>query len=191
MEMNRRLKFLVNSPVWDFLLSAFFLPPLLKAAEPYHPKRILEVGCGQGDTTRLLLRRFPDAAVTAVDFDAEQIALARQRVTDRRATFLQADAGSLPFTDGSCDAVFEFNSLHHIAHWQRALGELSRVLASRGIFAAMDETTAFFNPLFRWYDRPESLFTRDEFMRTTADHGLAVATDIGSDRILKIVFNKK
>jgi ubiquinone/menaquinone biosynthesis C-methylase UbiE len=191
MEMNRRLKFLVNSPVWDLLLSVFFLPPLLKAAEPYRPKRILEVGCGRGDTTRLLLRRFPDASITAVDYDAGQIVLARRRVSDRRATFLQADAGRLPFADGSFDAVFEFNSLHHIAHWQQALGEFGRVLAPRGIFAAMDETASFFNPFFRWYDRPESLFTKEEFLRIAAGAGLTVVSDIGSTGVLKIICNKK
>jgi ubiquinone/menaquinone biosynthesis C-methylase UbiE len=191
MEMNLRLKFLVNSPLWDLLLGVFLLPPLLKAVEPRRPKKILEIGCGRGDTTRLLLRRFPEAAVTAVDYDAGQIALAGRRVTDRRVTFLQADAGRLPFDNGSFDSVFEFNSLHHIVHWQQVLAEIGRVLAPGGMFAAMDETAAFFNPLFRWFDQPESLFTEAGFLRRAAATGLNQVAGVGSAAIIKFVFEKK
>lgn len=191
MEMNRRLKLLVNSPVWELLLNGFLLPPLLTAVRQRRTRRILEIGCGRGDTTKLLLRRFPDAEIAALDYDAEQIALARRRVRDGRASFLQADAGQLPFGGGSFDVVFEFNSLHHIAHWQRVLREVGRVLGPAGVFVCMDETTAFFNPLFRWFDRPESLFSKDEFLLTAAEAGLRPVADVGSAGILKIVFEKK
>jgi hypothetical protein len=55
----------------------------------------------------------------------------------------------------------------------------------------MDETAAFFNPLFRWFDRPESLFTREEFALAAAAGGLIPSRDIGSRAVIRTVFNKK
>ncbi len=188
--MNRRLKLLVNSPLWSALLGRILLPPLLQAA-PRRPERVLEIGCGQGDTTRLLLQRFPGAAVTATDYDAAQVELARKRLRSGAVTVARADATDLPFAAGSFDAVFEFNSLHHIADWRRALAETARVLRPGGFLAVMDETAIFFNPFFRWFDRPESLFTREEFALAAAELGLMPARDVGSRAIIKTVFNKK
>jgi len=190
MEMNRRLKLLVNSPLWSALLGRLLLPPLLEAA-PRQPTRILEIGCGRGDTTALLHQYFPDAAITATDCDAAQIGLAERRLKDWAEEVAQADAAALPYASDSFDAVFEFNSLHHIADWRQALSELSRVLRPGGFMAVMDETVGFFNPFFRWFDQPESLFTKEEFILAAADHGLLPARDVGSRSVIKIVFNKK
>ncbi len=190
MEMNRRLKLLVNSPLWSALLGSILLPRLLRAV-PRGPERILEIGCGRGDTTRLLLSRFPGAAVTATDYDDAQVALARERLRGRTVTVDQADATALPFTAGGFDAVFEFNSLHHIADWRRALSEMARVLRPGGRLAVMDETASFFNPFFRWFDQPESLFTKEEFVLAAAEIGLLPSSDTGSRSIIQIVFDKK
>ena len=188
--MNRRLKLLVNSPLWSALLIRHLLPPLLAAA-PRRPGRILAIGCGRGDSTSLLRRHFPDAAITATDYDAIQIELARRRLPPGTAELDRADATALPYASDSFDAVFEFNSLHHISDWRLALSELSRVLRSGGHLTVMDETARFFNPLFRWFDEPESLFTREDLILAAADLGLLPLKDVGSRSIIKIVFHKK
>lgn len=190
MEMNPLLKTFVNSPLWAGLLKHLFLPPLF-AALPERPARILEIGCGRGDTTRMLLLRFPAAEVVATDYDPAQVALAARRVTDRRLTVQQADATALPFADSSFDLVIECNTFHHVARWEAAFVECGRVLARGGTFAAMDEDAKLFNPLFRWFDRPESLFTKRAFMDAAAAAGLALTKDAGTRRIIRCVFAKK
>ncbi len=190
MEMNPLLKVFVNSPLWAGLLERWFLPPLL-AALPKDPARILEIGCGRGDTTRLLLTQFPSARIVATDFDGAQVALASRRVASPRLEIRQADATALPFPDGAFDLVVEFNTFHHVASWTAALGECGRVLRPGGTFAAMDETRMLFNPLFRAFDRPESLFTKEECLSAAGAAGFVLEKDVGTRRIIRAVFAKK
>ncbi len=191
MQMNRRLKLLVNSPLWRWLLGSVLLPPLFAAVRGRRPARLLEIGCGRGDTTRLLAGLYPGVALTATDFDEDQVALARRAWPPIPAGFRAADATRLPFGDSEFEAVVEFNSLHHIADWRQALRECARVLSPGGWLAVMDETAGFFNPLFRWYDRPESLFTKEEFLSAAAEAGLALEADVGSASIIKLVLARR
>ncbi len=189
MQMNRRVKLLVNSPLWAWLLRFFVLPPLLNKLKGLEPKRILEVGCGQGDTTAVLAELFPKTDITATDYDGEQVSRASRRKLTR-VVFEPADATSLNYPDASFDLVVEFNTFHHIADWKRAIREVSRVLKYGGAFAVIDETKHFFNPLFTWFDRPEAMFTKEEFFSAAADAGLKLVGDVGSAGFVKARFMK-
>jgi len=188
--MNPLLKTFVNSSLWAALLERWFLPPLFEAM-PRAPRRILEIGCGRGDTTKLLLARYPGATIVATDFDPAQVALAGGRVSNARASFRQADAAALPFPDASFDLVVEFNTFHHVERWQAAFRECARALVPGGAMAVMDELLALWNPVFRWFDRPDSLFTRDEFFIAAAGAGLIPTKDLSSTRIIRAVLGKK
>ncbi len=57
------------------------------------PVRILEVGCGTGILTQLLLRHFPNASIDAIDISEKMIAQARRRLGHHlRASWRAADA---------------------------------------------------------------------------------------------------
>ena len=97
---------------------------------------ILEVGCGVGAQTEILLRRFPDIRVTGIDLHPEQLAAARTGLESRpwcpgRYTLLEADATNTPFTAGQFDGAFLCWVLEHIPQPQRVLAEVKRVLAPR------------------------------------------------------------
>lgn len=71
--------------------------PLAEAA------RVVDIGCGPGNSTELLAERFPGAELTGVDSSAAMLATARERLP--RATFIEADvAGWSP--DGAVDLLF-------------------------------------------------------------------------------------
>ena len=54
-----------------------------------HPRRILDVGCGPGNSTELLAARYPHAEIVGIDSSPEMIAMARERLP--RAKFVVAD----------------------------------------------------------------------------------------------------
>jgi ubiquinone/menaquinone biosynthesis C-methylase UbiE len=102
--------------------------------------RCLEIGCGQGVVTRLLVERF-GAQVVATDFDPEQLAVAQERLADlgERVEFRIVDARAIPFDDAQFDAVFSFGVLHHILNgWRQVIAETARVVKPDGWFVFTD-----------------------------------------------------
>lgn len=102
--------------------------------------RCLEIGCGHGIVTRLLVERFM-ARVMATDLDPAQLALARERLADiqENVQFRVADAREMPFDETQFDGVFSFGVLHHVpGGWRRAVAETARVLSPGGWFVFTD-----------------------------------------------------
>ncbi len=67
-----------------------------RSADTARFRQILELGCGTGRLTAALRRDFPEAHLTAVDFSADMLALARQRLGhDSRVEWVHGDAESL------------------------------------------------------------------------------------------------
>jgi SAM-dependent methyltransferase len=89
------------------------LAPLAAACDRVagEPGRILELGTGTGAGARMLARRFPGAAIDAVDLSPAMIDAARARSADvaDRISFAVADASSLPFAAESFDVVVQLN----------------------------------------------------------------------------------
>jgi ubiquinone/menaquinone biosynthesis C-methylase UbiE len=106
---------------------------------PPHP-HCLEIGCGHGVVTRLLVERF-GAQVVATDFDPDQLSLAQERLAnlEKSVQFRIVDAREMPFDDAQFDGVFSFGVLHHILDgWRQAVAETARVLRPGGWFVFTD-----------------------------------------------------
>jgi ubiquinone/menaquinone biosynthesis C-methylase UbiE len=102
--------------------------------------RCLEIGCGQGIVTRLLVEHFA-ARVVATDFDPGQLALAQESLADLEESveFRVVDARKMPFDDAQFDGVFSFGVLHHIlGGWRQVVSEIARVLKPGGWFVFTD-----------------------------------------------------
>jgi ubiquinone/menaquinone biosynthesis C-methylase UbiE len=61
-------------------------------------ERILDVGCGTGSLTRVLLES-ADVSIVGVDLAEVYLESARQTIRDQRVDFKTGDATSLPFAD--------------------------------------------------------------------------------------------
>ncbi len=96
----------------------------------------LDVGCGNGASTALLLDRCAPALVRGIDPSEGQLAFARERLAGRPAQFEQGSAMDLPFADGQFDAAMMALVLFFVPDPARGLAEMARVVAPGGIVAA-------------------------------------------------------
>ncbi|MDR2196935.1 MAG: class I SAM-dependent methyltransferase [Coriobacteriales bacterium] len=102
--------------------------------------QVLDLGAGTGLTTDFLLRRFPEAQVTLVDFSEEMLAQARARFHDRaNVHYLVGDYRSLPAT-GAYDVIVSGLSIHHLEHSEKQalFSRLYELLKPGGEFVNAD-----------------------------------------------------
>lgn len=93
---------------------------------PLRGQRVVDLGCGPGFYSTALRQR--GAEVTPVDNSAEEMAL----LGEPPAGALLADAGDLPFEDGSFDGVFCSNLLEHTPSAAPVIAEIERILRPGG-----------------------------------------------------------
>jgi SAM-dependent methyltransferase len=99
-----------------------------------HGLRALDVGCGTGALTQVLVERLGVDAVRACDPSESFVAAARSRLPglDVRA----AAAESLPYDDGSFDRTLAGLVVHFMADPVAGLAEMARVTAVGGVVGA-------------------------------------------------------
>lgn len=106
------------------------------------PEHVLELGCGTGNLTRLLLDRFSEATVEAVDLSAEILEQARRRLGESpRLTATHADMQTLERPEGRFDLVVSSIALHHLDDEAKAelLRRVHRWLTPGGTLAFCDQ----------------------------------------------------
>lgn len=96
-------------------------------------KSLLEVGCGVGAQSEILLRRFPRLKLTGIDRSASQLESARQALgaspaCQGRYELLEMDATHLDFDSEAFDGAFLCWVLEHMPDPARCLSEVRRVL---------------------------------------------------------------
>jgi SAM-dependent methyltransferase len=116
---------------WSRAAGAVFLDWLA----PSPGARWLDVGCGTGVFTQLVLDRCAPAAISAVDPAQPQIDHARRHRGRQRATFQIADAQALPFADSTFDVVASALAINFIPDRFRAVSEMRRVARPGGVVA--------------------------------------------------------
>jgi demethylmenaquinone methyltransferase / 2-methoxy-6-polyprenyl-1,4-benzoquinol methylase len=117
----------------------------------WDPRCILDLATGSGDLALTLQRTLPRSKITAADFSAEMLALARRKgVCDT----IVADALELPFASQAFDSVTVAFGLRNMRDWAAALCEMRRVLTSNGHLLVLDFSlprNAALRTLYRFY----------------------------------------
>jgi ubiquinone/menaquinone biosynthesis C-methylase UbiE len=134
----------------DGLAAARLRAPLLAAVlDRLQPKKVLEVGCGNGINLLSLAGHFPDVEFTGIDLTPAGIEAAKKvqagdalpaRLAEyiplemadpqafRRIAFIQGSAADLPFPDGEFDLVYTVLAVEQMERIRdQALAEIARV----------------------------------------------------------------
>lgn len=93
----------------------------------------LELACGTGRLTSLLLERLPRSAqLTATDLNPDMMAVARKRVSAPNVTWAVVDISAIPYEDQQFDLIASQFGLMFVPDKLQALTEIHRVLAPKG-----------------------------------------------------------
>lgn len=116
---------------------------LIGAADLAAGQRVLEIGCGTGNVSLRVARRYPGLEVVGTDPDPLALARARRKAGDLPGLrFERAYGQELPYPDGSFDRVLSALMLHHLDEATKAatLAETARVLRPGGSLHIVDFT---------------------------------------------------
>ncbi len=95
-------------------------------------ERILDVGCGDGRVTALIVAQLTTGSLLGVDPSEAMVAAARARFAGRPdVDFAVGTAATLPYRD-EFDLVTSFNALHWESRWTLALQRLRAAMKPRG-----------------------------------------------------------
>jgi len=117
---------------WSQLAGESFLAWLA----PKPGLRWLDVGCGNGASTEMLVERCAPASVHGIDPSEAQLVYARTRPASRMAQFRQGDAMTLPYSDDSFDAAVMALVIFFVPDPAKGVAEMVRVVCPGGIIAA-------------------------------------------------------
>jgi SAM-dependent methyltransferase len=129
--------FRVDADAYDRFMGRYsvVLAPRFADAAGIRPgQRTLDVGCGPGALTALLLDRLGVDGVAAVDPSEPFVAAARRRLPGVDVQVASAEA--LPFADDSFDAALAQLVLHFVGDPEQGVRELARVTRPGGTVAA-------------------------------------------------------
>ena len=138
--------------------------------------RILDIGCGQGASFRLLEQYFQPKMIIGADIDHTLLNNAAST-----ADLCQCDiqlqhetVNKLSFADESFDMVFCHQLIHHVSNQTTALQELYRVLAAGGVMLISESCRPFINS---WLVR--LLFRHPMKSQKTAEEYIELLRSIG------------
>lgn len=160
-------------------LSAAFL----KSRFPdFHPKAILDLGCGVGHATLPYVDAYPEAEVTGLDVGAGLLRYAHARAESwgKKAHFVQANAETTGLPDASFDLVMSHILLHETS--TKALPaifrECRRLLKPGGLMLHIDQPSfRHANPFQRFMQENETYYNNEPFWRTFRSTDLPAAAE--------------
>lgn len=168
-----------------------YLVAALDDLSPIRPESVLDAGCGGGDHSIWLARRFPSANVLGIDINPQALssaATAARRFGLNHLHFEQKDI--LDIDKGEYDLIVSVDVLEHIGEQGKALGALFDALRPGG-YAFLHVPVARPKPVLlsryltdfhAWAEREHIAeeLTRDGFVRAVAAAGFTVLSSTGT-----------
>ena len=100
----------------------------------YAGKRILDIGCGPRGSLE-----WADMAAERVGLDTLAPKYLKMGADRHKMTYVAASSDAIPFPAEHFDVVCAFNSLDHVAHLEKTIAEIKRVVRLGGLFLLIVE----------------------------------------------------
>ena len=131
------------SPYYDFMnnlisLGSHFWIKLL-SVKMLHLKsysKVLDLCCGTGDISKIILRQYPKVKVIGLDCSVDMLKIAKCK--NPKGTFISGNCEGIPFGDKEFDIVTIGFGLRNIQDRAQAIAEIYRVLKNDGEFLHLD-----------------------------------------------------
>lgn len=108
------------------------------------PAEITDLGCGGGRNAGELLRKYPNAKVTAVDYSALSVEKAKEynknEIASGRCTVMQGDVSDLKLPAGKYDLATAFETVYFWPGLEKCFAQVCRVLKPGGWFMICNES---------------------------------------------------
>ena len=174
-------KWFLRTDVWVKYVLSLAIGRLCKlAGEEIKPgARVLDVGCGFGQSIGIVNHHFSPACVVAVDVDPQVLPMAKASASQAECDVLvsRADAKTLPFCDGAFDVILCHQLVHHVGNQPALLAELYRVLTVDGTILVSESCESFIRTFpVRWLFRHPmpSQKTADQYIELFREAGFVL-----------------
>ena len=140
---------------------------------------VADFGCGGGRNTAELLKRFPEARVTALDYSKVACDKTKQfnrnEVQAGRCNVVQGDVSRLPFEAATFDVITAFETVYFWPGPVESFQEVWRVLKSGGTFMIVNESDGTKQADEKWTDIIDGMriFTQEQLTQYLQDAGFA------------------
>lgn len=108
------------------------------------PKKAADLGCGGGRNAGELLKKYPAAHVTAVDYSALSVEKARRfnqdMISAGRCEVLQGDVSDLPFPAETFDLATAFETVYFWPGLEKCFMQVAKMLKPGGYFMICNES---------------------------------------------------
>lgn len=157
---------------------------LLDFAEISPSASILDLACGTGELTRLILKTNPQQDITGIDISPAMLAIANNKLEAYpQAKLSIASATELPFARQSFDLVICANAFHYLESPELTLAEIKRVLKPKGTIVILDWCRDYFilkigDRLFNFIDPAyRKCYTKGELESLLLTAGFKIVKD--------------
>src|SRR5213080_4059064 len=145
-------------------------------------RKIVDLGCGPGAVTKLILERLGDAGnakVIGIDPSPSALTKARAAIHSKVVDFVQGSAEWVSRLVSSADAVVFLNAIHLVPDKAQVIAEIRKALKTDGVFAF---NTTFFNGAYvegtsgfwrRWVVRAVQVLRERGLDVQHSDHAVA------------------
>ena len=121
--------------------------------------KIIDVGSGTGDLTKIIHKKNPNVSITSIDLNFEMLKYSRYNFINNKRkniNWINCNAEKLPFKDDLFDKYIISFCLRNITLIDKALSEAMRILKPGGTFFCLEFSTPqspLVNKIFKFYKK--------------------------------------